>query len=257
MALYAHAAQGLVWNAVLSRRIRDFGPKPVIGDLVFSDDSAKGSSAASADVADIDQIMDEEDNGGNDDTVLERSLPSVRRLNTDEDVSSAKLSDILLPLPGSEVEYPPHLLSVYESVAKEFLGLSLTDFHDSRLVELRGAYRQAVVRPSRLEWRVVEPEAANGNGPLMATDVANLLEARKAGGDEADSRIEPDAATTAQPANESQAETVETTAETMTTAAETSGDGNPAQAAVVFKCNLPPSAYLTMMLREISKRTTE
>ncbi|CAE7233273.1 PUS7 [Symbiodinium necroappetens] len=35
VSLYAHAAQSLLWNAVLSRRIREFGREPRIGDLIM------------------------------------------------------------------------------------------------------------------------------------------------------------------------------------------------------------------------------
>merc|ERR1712232_118838 len=108
------------------------------------------------------------------------SLPSVRVLATSEEAEAAELKDVVLPLPGSEVEYPAYLRATYDSVAQELLGLSLADFHDSTLVPLRGAYRAAVVKPGRLEWRGLDVEATRAatHSALMPSDVSRLLEAR-------------------------------------------------------------------------------
>lgn len=33
--MYVHSYQSYAWNCVVSRRIREFGIKPVVGDLVI------------------------------------------------------------------------------------------------------------------------------------------------------------------------------------------------------------------------------
>lgn len=36
--LYIHAYQSLVWNNMVSRRIKEFGLKPIVGDIVVDED---------------------------------------------------------------------------------------------------------------------------------------------------------------------------------------------------------------------------
>ncbi|XP_001603223.2 pseudouridylate synthase 7 homolog [Nasonia vitripennis] len=41
MLMYVHAYQSMVWNNIVSRRIREFGLKPIVGDLVYENPNSK------------------------------------------------------------------------------------------------------------------------------------------------------------------------------------------------------------------------
>merc|ERR1712014_114282 len=73
LSLYAHAAQSVVWNEVLSRRIRTHGARPVVGDLVLVAGGSLGEGVddivydecdaqdCDAEDAEVDEPVDDED----------------------------------------------------------------------------------------------------------------------------------------------------------------------------------------------------
>eukprot|EP00929_Paragymnodinium_shiwhaense_P029463 TRINITY_DN16874_c0_g2_i1.p1 TRINITY_DN16874_c0_g2~~TRINITY_DN16874_c0_g2_i1.p1 ORF type:complete len:855 (-),score=275.82 TRINITY_DN16874_c0_g2_i1:177-2684(-) len=259
LSLYAHAAQSLIWNAVLSRRIAELGAKPVVGDLVLAkpgdallaaDEVLDGDDAMAGDNEAADEASDaEEDADG------AGQLPEVRELTEEDLASGAKLSDVVLPLPGHSVRYPAKLKGYYEEAAKQLLGLSLEEFHDATLVPLRGAYRAMVVRPADLTWKALAAEevhaAEAARKPLQQTDVARLLDARG----EVPEAPGAAAAAAEEPKQEHRDKAEEAAPPVSQASAATAAQGG-SSAAVVFSCVLPPSAYLTMFLRELTKLST-
>ncbi|UYV76363.1 PUS7 [Cordylochernes scorpioides] len=121
--MYLHSYQSYVWNRVTSRRIKELGLKPVVGDL---------------------WQPDKED----------------PRTVTEEDIAQGKVTihQIVLPLPGHSVTYPQHpeLMAWYQEILAQD-GLTLTSF-DTNAVKtyaLCGTYRNIVTLPSNVEWDLV------------------------------------------------------------------------------------------------------
>lgn len=128
--MYTHAYQSLVWNRLVSRRLKEFGDKPIVGDLVFvepesndndevpddEEEQKKDKSAEEKTSVDEKMIIDDQLDVKNEDKDAE-SLPKVKAL-TAEDLGNYKLSDVVFPLPGWKVQYP----SYAESWFKEQLG---------------------------------------------------------------------------------------------------------------------------------------
>lgn len=67
MLMYVHAYQSFVWNLMVSRRIKEFGLKPVVGDLVYENPDSKDDAEVHLDDGhhDIDDAKShiEESNG--------------------------------------------------------------------------------------------------------------------------------------------------------------------------------------------------
>lgn len=69
--LYIHSLQAFVWNKIVSRRIKEFGLKPVVGDLVLLKEEIEESND---DSAESDDNSDKDgENGDKDDEDVEKT----------------------------------------------------------------------------------------------------------------------------------------------------------------------------------------
>ncbi|XP_036618047.1 pseudouridylate synthase 7 homolog isoform X1 [Trichosurus vulpecula] len=133
--MYIHSYQSYVWNNMVSKRIEEYGLKPVPGDLVL-----KGATA----------------------TYIEEA-----------DVNSYSIHDVVMPLPGFDVLYPKHKISetYKEMLAADHLNIDNMK-HKIRDYSLSGAYRKIIIRPQDVSWEVVSYD--DPRIPLFNTDLDNL-----------------------------------------------------------------------------------
>jgi tRNA pseudouridine13 synthase len=183
--MYVHAYQSYVWNAIVSERIRIHGPdKAVPGDLVFeSEPAAKGRSGENDE-------MEVDDDAGNEEQVTtegkgmssrERKkaakaayvAPSIKIL-TEEDAHQYSIFDVIMPLPGRDVDYPGGTLG---ELYREFLRLDGLDpdnfIRKQKEYTLNGSYRKILQVPKDLSWstlRYTDPDV-----PLAQADEDKLL----------------------------------------------------------------------------------
>lgn len=117
--MYIHAYQSLVWNEIASRRI-ELGLKPVVGDLVYVDETKIEPDFV---IDDVDLVVSaendedalvEETTQTTDDEELSRFRTMVRPL-TAEDIETGKHSifDVVLPLPGHDITYPSNECAIW------------------------------------------------------------------------------------------------------------------------------------------------
>lgn len=133
--MYIHSYQSYVWNNMVSKRIEEYGLKPVPGDLVL-----KGATA----------------------TYIE-----------EEDVDNYSIHDVVMPLPGFDVIYPKHKISEAYREMLTADNLDIDNMrHKIRDYSLSGAYRKVVIRPQNVSWEVVAYD--DPKIPLFNTDVDNL-----------------------------------------------------------------------------------
>nr|XP_020763125.1 pseudouridylate synthase 7 homolog isoform X2 [Odocoileus virginianus texanus] len=133
--MYIHSYQSYVWNNMVSKRIDEYGLKPVPGDLVL-----KGATA----------------------TFIE-----------EDDVNNYSIHDVVMPLPGFDVIYPKHKISEAYREMLTADNLDIDNMrHKIRDYSLSGAYRKIIIRPQNVSWEVVAYD--DPKIPLFNTDVDNL-----------------------------------------------------------------------------------
>ncbi|OII76365.1 tRNA pseudouridine synthase D family protein [Cryptosporidium andersoni] len=217
--LYIHSLQSLIFNIVASERIRKFGKKPVVGDLVIS---KSNDSVQSEDNMDI-SINSKYTNH------------SIIAIEHEIDLSKYNIEDIVLSLPGDEVIYPPNLFEFYIEVWQKYTGMSI----EKDNIGLPGSYRNLVVIPKHADFIAIE-KIPNNEDPksdffveskLLKSDLDILLDNREYQSCSEYNRIHPIC--------QSGINVI------------TSDVGESNITAAIFTCILPKSSYVTMALREL------
>ena len=197
--MYVHAYQSYMWNKAASERVRRHGlSRPVAGDLIVDESMLQYAGEDDGDI-----------------------FSRVREVTAKEAASGAfKITDVVLPLPGSRVIYSETLKSLYEEICKKD-GVQLTGFaHTVKEYSfgfLPGAYRKLVIKPDKIEYsfaRYSDPKT-----DLTATDLMRVEagdDSVQASGEEKDGKF----------------------------------------LALRLSFALPTSSYATMVIRELMKSTS-
>ncbi|CAO1319707.1 unnamed protein product [Diamesa tonsa] len=146
--LYTHAYQSLIWNTVVSRRIKEYGSKLIVGDLVLVERDAPVTelNVEEAAAVEIDEDTPE---------IEESKFKSLARPLTKEDIASGKYSfyDMVLPLPGFDIKYPNNSVADIYRELLEKDGLSSEKLKtNNKDYSLGGAYRKVFIKPEKLSW---------------------------------------------------------------------------------------------------------
>ncbi len=147
-------------------------------------------------------------------------LPKVRILTLD-DLKEGKytLDDVVLPLPGTDVEYPKNEVGAKYAELLKNDGLDITAlYRGQKEFCLRGEYRKLITKVSDLEWEIYRYE--NDTEQLSTTDF-----------DQIDGKSFPN----------------------MDDIDRVKGS----KTALVLNFSLPSSSYATMLLRELTRQSFE
>ncbi|KAL4795674.1 pseudouridine synthase [Aspergillus venezuelensis] len=197
--MYVHAYQSLVWNLAVGERWRLYGDKVVEGDLVLVHEHRDKDGSASATPAEPTETATVDADGeviitpaaGDSAYSVEDTFTRARALTADEAASGKyNVFDIVLPLPGFDVVYPPNKMTDWY---REFMasprGGGLDPFNMRRKwrdASLSGSYRKVLSRmeggegASSVDVRLYEKddeqfvktdlEVLNGNGDAKMDD---------------------------------------------------------------------------------------
>lgn len=181
--LYLHSYQSLLWNKIVSERIKKYGLNPIVGDLVFKDNAMAN---APAEVIDGE---DEEEASANGTRCLEVETIS------EENLSKYTIFDIIYPLPGCDIRYPDNEIGKWyidllaedgltsEKLMKKnkyniliifFIGISfkyclLFMCSIFRLFSLKGTYRTIVSKAEDIVWSIIKHNDLNDD--LLLSDI--------------------------------------------------------------------------------------
>lgn len=148
--LYLHSFQSIIWNKMVSRRIKEFGLKPTVGDLVFASDK----------VPELDE--------SNDGPVH----PEVKILS-ENDLKSYTIYDIVMPLPGFDVVYPENEIKTWYAEMLQSYNLSLAMPQQKvKTYNLSGAYRKILNQVNDFSYKILrynDPHAT-----LIRSDIEEL-----------------------------------------------------------------------------------
>ena len=261
--LYLHAFQSHIWNIVATHRWNLHGDRVVEGDLVLENSSGTESNApakqprsglATAHVdADGEVIMAP--------AAHDRAAPTqdrggyVRPLSAD-DIASNKYSifDVILPLPGQQMTYPPNLMDFYARTMREerFGGLDLHTL-PARVqgISIGGGYRALLARPSA-DWdaRVVAYDGEDRQ--LVMTDKDRLIKEGKLEAPKPKEGVEVPKNWPVELEGEFDDKGLPIPGPWMRTS-KLESDSTDFRLAAVLRMQLGSGTYATMALRELSK----
>jgi len=313
--MYVHAYQSYVWNHMASARIELDRQNVRVGDVVRdteTDGEGEGKQAVKMeqdeeekkDSAEADEADEHECKTGDDDEVGEIEEESEGsyvnmsvRVLSEADVASGRyrLSDVLLPLPGYEVQYPNNEIGAeYKRLLAED-GVQFVRHTKGCGVNkefcLAGGYRPLLQLPRAMRWEFVR--YSHSQQPLHEpTDWEKIWmqkqekereeklkreqERKAAGEDEAQSvKQEPDATMTDadRPAADRSPEAALNATPSSSSSSSSSADASsstpsgdapaspsasspPSLLGLRLTFQLSPSTYATMLLRELMKFDT-
>lgn len=244
--MYCHAYQSYVWNKCVSARLRR-GREVMVGDYVLADRHASltEENVGGADDEPPSVSEDEEANNPNAKKTDRPTLPAVKVLTEQDDLTQYTLTDVLMPMPGSEVRVPPNTW-LHQELANIYApdGLSQESMYSSDWKEyrMRGAYRYMVTRPRNVRGKLIrytDPEV-----DLTVSDEDAALAELSKRGIKGPSKPPVDSEVAAKLAPPSPGQTQ----------LATEGQGPFLALQLVFE--LPVSTYATMVLREVLKSDT-
>jgi len=157
----------------------------------------------------------------------ENPLNAAVHVVTKEDIASHRFSifDVLLPLPGSSVLLPQNEIGEYCLGILTEDGLELNNFASCAVqFRTKGQYRRLMQAPGDFQWKIIE--YADPDEDLAESEMATFRRSNNKRKFDYYGEGDPN-------------------------------DGGRSLRALQLKFSLPPGSYATMLLREITKQSTE
>jgi tRNA pseudouridine13 synthase len=152
---------------------------------------------------------------------------------TAEDVAAQRyaIGDVVLPIPGYESIYPSNAIGAYYDELLAADGLSRSSYDACHVTyREKGVYRRLIQAPKEFEWKAISYD--DPDAELAETELSRFREMK--GNKSAPAAVDGEES-----------------------ASEVSSSAAVAFWALQVKFSLPPGTYATMLLRELTKSSTE
>ncbi|SBS83451.1 conserved Plasmodium protein, unknown function [Plasmodium malariae] len=172
-SLFIHATQSLIFNILVNIRMKKYGFKVIIGDLIEMKNNNREDLSSDQSNA----YYSNDSTTINDENLCEQNIVMV----TQENISLYDIYDVVLPLPGDKNTIFPHnLIDDYKEVLHKF-NLSLDDFKSEKgFFTSSGCYRKIVVKPHNFKSFFIKNNLNNLNTiPFIKSDLHKLLNEEK------------------------------------------------------------------------------
>lgn len=144
--MFLHSYQSLIWNRVVSRRLKEFGTKVLIGDLFM--DETKMEEVSDKDENEVPKEEEE--------TAEENSKGQISVV-TEGNLQSISIYDVVMPLPGFKISYPDNGTKRFYQEELEADGLQMDPStfinKTDKSYSLGGSYRKVISKPDDMVWR--------------------------------------------------------------------------------------------------------
>jgi tRNA(Glu) U13 pseudouridine synthase TruD len=175
LMLYLHSYQSLVWNKMVSERLRSMDKANVlVGDLVIQrNDGDLMASYAGGDAAGGD-ATEKVQGAGRPKTAVQGRIEAVHLVD-EKDIAENKykMTDVVLPVPGRDVRFPAHKIEdAYKSMV-EGDGVRF-DKNPDFFPYLSGDYRYIIQKPVDVEHSIIA--YSDHNDSLTETEMTTLRE---------------------------------------------------------------------------------
>lgn len=225
----AHAFQSYIWNMLATKRLELFGNKVVVGDIV---------ALSTIDKSLLCDNETEEYSGKSND--VENSKVSNIGIHTviPEDVECGRytMKDVLLPLPGWDIVTPNNAIGEYYSSLLQENGITQADLqnHHVKSMGLYGSYRRLLEFPGNFEWNFIE--YSDSNAEIAHTELTDFKIDNSKLSEKENSILVPDSDRDINLSGSKRQRSL---------------------SAVLLKFNLSSGTYATMLLRELTKNSTD
>ncbi|KAK9869840.1 hypothetical protein WA026_003566 [Henosepilachna vigintioctopunctata] len=172
--LYIHSFQSLIWNTMVSKRVKKFGLKPVENDLIVVNNVYFEPEIETVCEEDNDKNLDEKNDNLDIETgsIIEQKQ-QVKAL-TQSDLSNYTIFDIVMPLPGYDVQYPENMKDEYREELEKY-GLTLEmPKQKVKTYTLSGSYRKICSQVQDIEWNIMKY-----NDPMKSLVLSDFDKLRK------------------------------------------------------------------------------